>query len=242
VSTFARSTLALLLAGLSGGALMAHTRAADAAAAPNAADSRTAALITRAEAEIGDAVPIVERLRADPAVGGLLDRAKAILIVPHFAKGAFLIGGQRGAAVLIARHDGGWTDPAFYSVHGMSLGLQAGAASGALAMLLMSDKALTAFRNNDNTWAVNGRTGLTVIRASEHAPDRVNDSDVIVWRESKGLFGGLAVDALDVTPDDAENHAFYHSPVAPLQILIGAASNRAAEPLRAALLTRVAAD
>ncbi len=162
--------------------------------------------------------------------------------MPHASRAALLIGAQHGDGVLMARHGGGWTDPAFYSVHGMSLGVQAGAASGSLVMLIMSDKALTAFRSNDNTWTVNGRGGLTVVRAIEEDRDRFGNSDVIVWSESKGFYGGLALHALDVTPDDPLNHAFYRSPVAPLQILIGAVSNPAAASLHAALLTRVAAD
>ncbi len=212
-----------------------------AAAGSTQVDPRTAALITRAEDELGAALPVAEQLQKDSGLAELLQRARGILIVPRLTRGAFLIGGQRGAGVLLARHEGRWSDPAFYSVHGMSLGLQAGAGHGALAMFLMSDKAVRAFRSNDNTWSVSGRSGLTVVRDSAEARERLAGSDVIVWTESAGLYGGFALTAVDVTPDDELNHAFYASPVAPLQILIGAASNPRAAPLKEALLTRVAA-
>jgi SH3 domain-containing YSC84-like protein 1 len=198
-------------------------------------------LIEQAQAQVADAAALVRRMRGDAELALRLQQARAVLLVPRFAKGALLVGGAKGAGVLIAREQAGWSDPAFYSVHGMSIGLQAGGARGALAMLLMSDKALETFRSNDHTWTLNGGAGLTIASFTDR-PLRQVEPDVIVWSEVTGLFAGLAVNALGVTPNDAQNQAYYQSPVAPLQILIGAASNPRAAALREALDTRLAAE
>jgi lipid-binding SYLF domain-containing protein len=107
--------------------------------------------------------------------------------------------------------------------------------SGPIAMLLMSDKAVDNFRDSSSTWSMGGRAGLTMANYSEQKQHPTDKLDVIVWSGVKGLFGGAAFSATDVTPDESADHAYYHSPVAPLQILVGAVTNPKAEPLRVAL-------
>src|SRR5882724_4891836 len=52
----------------------------------------------------------------------VLRRAKAVLIVPELSKGGFVVGGQGGDGVLMAKQpDGGWGAPAFYSLGGATL-------------------------------------------------------------------------------------------------------------------------
>src|SRR5947209_8073004 len=53
-------------------------------------------------------------------------QARAVMIVPKLLKGGFIVGGEGGEGVLLARERGGWSDPAFYSIGAASLGLQAG--------------------------------------------------------------------------------------------------------------------
>jgi len=212
-----------------------------ASAAEDEPDPQDARLIERAQLQVADAAALVERMRADAALAQYLQHARAILLVPRFAKGALLLGAAKGGGVLIARRQGRWSDPAFYALHGISIGLQAGGAHGALAMLLMSDKALEAFRSNDHTWTLHAGGGLTIASFNGQPLQQV-EPDVIVWSDVRGLFAGLAFNALGVTPNDAQNQAYYQSPVAPLQILIGAASNPQAAVLRDAFDPRLAAQ
>lgn len=59
---------------------------------------------------------------------------------PDYAKGAFGLGGDGGAGVLLARRDRGWRPPAFFNVGGISIGAQAGFEAGDLVMVLTSDR------------------------------------------------------------------------------------------------------
>ncbi len=205
-------------------------------------DPRQSAAADAAQRHVDDAVQAVQRMKHDSRVASLLDQAKGVLIVPRYSEGAAIIGGHGGIGVLLARHDGTWTDPVFYRVGGASIGLQAGGARGPIAMLLMSEKAVDRFRDSPSSWSLGSRAGLTVARFSDQMQRPTNKLDVILWSGVKGLFGGASFSATDITPDESADHAYYHSPVEPLQILVGAVSNPSAQPLRSALDSHVAQD
>lgn len=216
-----------------------RARAQDSTAPEDPAASHQAAAAATAQRLVDGAVQAVERMKQDQRSTSLLEQAKGVLIVPRYKEGAAIIGGHGGVGVLLARRKNAWTDPAFYRMGGISIGLQAGGASGPVVMLLMSDKAVEKFRDNLSTWSLGGKAGLTVANFSDQNQHPTNSLDVIVWSGVRGLFGGAAFSATDVTPDTSADHAYYRSPVAPLQILVGAVSNPDAEALRSALGTPV---
>ena len=92
------------------------------------------------------AARVVAPMRHDPNFtysGDLLRRAKALMIVPELTKGGLIIGGQGGAAVLVVRRpDGKWSDPAFYSLGGGTIGFQAGVQQAQTVFFIMTDRAL----------------------------------------------------------------------------------------------------
>src|SRR5271154_670875 len=72
----------------------------------------------------------LQNMLADSQYPGLLDlatRAKAIIIAPNILQAAFFFGGRGGNAVMLARDaQGKWSPPAFYTIGGLSWGLQFG--------------------------------------------------------------------------------------------------------------------
>ena len=101
---------------------------------------------------IDKAARVVAPMRRDPNFtysGSLLARAKAVLIVPELSKGGLIVGGQGGGAVLVVRKpDGSWSDPAFYSIGGGTLGLQAGFQQSQTVFFIMTDRARDQWINN----------------------------------------------------------------------------------------------
>src|SRR5580704_13759007 len=83
----------------------------------------------------------LQSMLADSQYPGLLDlatRAKAIIIAPNILQAAFFFGGRGGNAVMLARDaDGKWSDPAFYTIGGLSWGLQIGGQSSELVVTVM---------------------------------------------------------------------------------------------------------
>ena len=82
------------------------------------------------QALVDRSLQTIEDLRHDKAFGNarqLMHHARAVLIVPRLFKGGFIVGGEGGNGVLLARGPGGsWSDPAFYGLGSASFGLQAG--------------------------------------------------------------------------------------------------------------------
>jgi lipid-binding SYLF domain-containing protein len=99
-------------------------------------------------------------------------------------------------------------------------------------MLLMSDKAVDAFENKPSTWSLNAGAALTTTSYSRQTSESGTLSDVIVWSDMKGLFGGAAVGASKVNRDTTANQVYYNNKdVTVQQILSGAVTNPQAKGL-----------
>ncbi len=194
-----------------------------------------------AQDRVNRAVKVVDEMKQDPHLARLLEQAHGVFVIPHFGQGAFIVGGEGGGGVVLARHGAKWSDPAFFAVGGASIGAQAGGSGGAVAMLLMTPRALEKFETSTGKWSLRAGGGLTVVNYSETLRGKAAArGDVIVWSNQKGLYGGLTASATDVTPESRLDHSYYRQEVGPRDILTGSASNANADPLRDALLTHVA--
>lgn len=196
-----------------------------------------------AQDRVNDAVSLVQQMKQDPSLAAVLQQAKGIFIVPHYGKGGFIVGGQGGGGVVLVRHDSNWSSPAFYSIAGGSIGAQAGGEGGAIAMILMSQRAVDRFENSTNGWTLSGAAGLTVVNWSgkTQANTEYNGrNDVILWTNTAGLYGGLTVGVKHISPDNGMDRAYYQRPVSSAGILAGNVSSPNADTLRDALASRVA--
>lgn len=80
-----------------------------------------------------------------------MQQAKGVFIVPTYGRVALGVGGSGGAGVLLVkRDDGTWSDPAFYNIGGISVGVQAGAEGGPIAMVLNNEKGVSRFMQKNN--------------------------------------------------------------------------------------------
>lgn len=193
-----------------------------------------------AQDRVSDAVSLVRQMQQDPGLAAVLERAKGIFIIPHYGKGGFIVGGEGGGGVVLARNGGEWSSPAFYNLGGASIGAQAGGEGGAIAMILMSQKAVDRFANSSQDWSLNGNAGLTVVTWSGKGQANTGRGDVILWSNTQGLYGGLTGSLTHIGPDTKLDRAYYQRPVTSSAILAGEVRSRNADPLREALASRMA--
>lgn len=171
------------------------------------------------------AASTLNTLKAEDSGKRLLDRASGVLLVPDYVRVAAGVGFQRGDGVLIARHDGGWSDPVFYDVDGYSVGLELGAEGGSIALVLVGDKALDKFAKND-TFSMNATSDLTLFDYSELLEGEPNEDDgVVFWSDTKGMFVGATFRATDVSLDEDENEEYYGREVTAAEVLRGKVSD-----------------
>jgi lipid-binding SYLF domain-containing protein len=144
-------------------------------------------------------------------------KAKAILISPDILQAGFVVGGSSGKAVLLAKSDKGWSDPAFYRVSTGSVGLQAGAQSSEMVGLVMNEKALNSLLSS--SVKLGGDMSFAVGPTGSGAGSEVT-ADMVVYVRSKGLYGGLNLTGTAITISDDTNKAYYGQAVTPVDILV----------------------
>lgn len=204
------------------------------AAPARAASSDEQELVDKARLTLDD----VKRDKEFGTTTQLLKRAKAVFIVPSLFKGGFFVGGEGGTGVLLARRaDGGWSDPAFYTLASASFGLQIGAETSELVLIVLTDKAKQAFMADE--FKVGIEAGLAVVTlgaAAEAATTSNLGADIVVWASSTGAYAGLTLNGSVIKPRDSYNEAYYGKAESPADIVIrGAVRKPAAEPLRKTL-------
>jgi lipid-binding SYLF domain-containing protein len=164
--------------------------------------------------------------------------AKALLIVPSLIKGGFFIGGEGGSGVLIARSpEGGWSNPAFYTLGAGSLGLQFGGQVGEVVFTIMTQNGLKAVLTNQMKLGVDASVAVGPLGKGVEASTTTNfNSDVYQFAKTEGLFGGGALEGALIYKRDDWNRGFYGRPVTPQQIVLAnEVANPKADPLRQAL-------
>lgn len=195
----------------------------------------------RAQDRVDDSAHLIHQMKQDPNLYQLLSEARGVFIIPNYGKAGFIVGGQGGGGVVLAKRDDGWTDPAFFDIGGASIGYQAGATGGSIVMMLMTRRAVDQFEHSRGKWSLHAGASLTVVRYSGNAQATTRGhSDIIVWTDTGGLYGGLTAGVTDITPDNRLDRDYYHNDVTPHMILTGMVVTHRANDLRDALATRVA--
>jgi lipid-binding SYLF domain-containing protein len=137
--------------------------------------------------------------------------AKCVAVVPHMVKGAFIFGGKRGRGVATCRLPNGmWSAPALFVITGGSWGLQAGAESIDLVMMVMTDEGMRHLLENKFQIGadVSGAAG-PVGRHASAGVDWKLDTQILTYSRSKGLFAGINLDGSWIEHDTDSTVALY---------------------------------
>lgn len=193
-----------------------------------------------AQDTLNKATATVRKMENDRDLRQQIAQAKGVFVVPHFGRAALGVGAQGGEGVMLQRQaNGQWGEPVFYNMGGLSAGLQAGASGGSVAFLLMNQKAVDSFKQ-ENNFSLDANAGLSVIDWSARGQASVGKGDVVAWSDTKGLFGGAAIGVSDIHWDKGETQAFYgqQTNTSPQAILEGTSAVKtapAAQSLKHAL-------
>jgi lipid-binding SYLF domain-containing protein len=145
-----------------------------------------------------------------------LKRAKAVMILRQFRAG-FIIGASGGSGVMLSHNaQGKWSYPAFYGMGSGSIGFQIGAEGSEVALLIMTEKGRDAMLTTD----VKLGGDITVAAGPIGAGAKAATADVLSFSRSKGLYGGVSLEGMVISPRGQLNHAYYGQEVSPLDILV----------------------
>jgi lipid-binding SYLF domain-containing protein len=140
----------------------------------------------------------------------LLDKAEAIAVFPGVIKAGFIVGGRAGDGVISRRVKGGWSAPAFFNLAGGSVGLQIGASSTDFVLLFMNDDALNGLLKDKFEIGGEGSVAAGPVgRSTSATTDALLRAQIISYSRSKGLFAGLELKGVVISPDNNNNLAVY---------------------------------
>src|SRR3954453_2230917 len=168
----------------------------------------------------------------------LLDKANGIIIVPGLKRAGFVVGGQYGKGVFVARlPQGGWSAPSTIRIEGGSFGLQIGAGETDLVMLAMNEDAVkqlmkVGVKIGGDVMAAAGPIG----REAEAATTPIPSAGLLAYSRARGVFAGATINGTTLRSDDGDNTAIYGQRVEQSAILTGKVKpTEAAQPLLTAL-------
>jgi lipid-binding SYLF domain-containing protein len=165
---------------------------------------------------IEDAIHIVEKRQgsADPIPAEILQNAKAVAVCT-ILKGGIGIGGQGGEGIIMIRHLGGgapvWRAPSAFNISGASVGFQLGFSSISYIIVLNSERAIGQFVGSGKVKLDATATGTAGddTGVESESTRQLERRDVLVYRESGGLFGGATLGGSSVEVKTEINQQAY---------------------------------
>jgi lipid-binding SYLF domain-containing protein len=141
----------------------------------------------------------------------LLEVTEGIIIVPKLINGGFVLAAKRGKGIAMVKlQDGTWSNPAFVTITGGSVGLQAGVQSVDLVLIFKSRSTL--MHIGKGSFTIGGDISATagpVGRNSTASTDYKMEAEVYSYSRSKGLFAGISLSGSAIAIDGKSNEAFY---------------------------------
>lgn len=143
-------------------------------------------------------------------VKNLFGGAKAVIIAPDFTSGAFVVGIEHGAGVLLARHEAAWSDPVFVNLSQTSVGVQAGAKESELVMLVLTRSATDKLVSGASRVGGTGGFALGNLGVGGSGGGGISGGmETLTVSTSEGLSLGGGIADIELALDDELNAAAY---------------------------------
>jgi lipid-binding SYLF domain-containing protein len=173
-------------------------------------------------------------------VKAVLRRARAVMVFPRVFRGGFILGGEGGLGVLLARDGAGnWSSPAFYLLASGSIGLQIGVSDSQVMLFIMSERALNALMESQFKVGADASIAIATIGGGiEGATTAALRADIVSVARSRGLYAGMSLEGSYIARRNEDNAAYFGRSVTPQEIVLRMeVHNPGADNLRAALAT-----
>lgn len=183
---------------------------------------------------VGASESVLKRFGAHPdmtSFRGLIKQSKAVFVVPNMLRAGFVFGGSGGSGALLSRDNktGAWSYPIFYTMGSVSFGLQAGADSSEIVMVVMTDRGMDSLLSSSFKLGADASVAAGPVGAGAKAAT----ADILAYTMSKGLYGGASIEGAVIKTRDEWNSSYYGKTVSPADVIVRhAATNPNADGLR----------
>lgn len=163
--------------------------------------AETEEVLDRAAMSLKEALDVKKRIPK-----AVIDNAAGIAIFPDVTKAGFIAGGRYGNGVLMLNQKNGWNGPVFINLVGASVGAQIGVEQADLFMVFNNQEAVNDLADGDLT------LGAETSVAAGTWGNKIGtstDTDVLVYKRTKGLFAGVSLSGAVIDVDEDSNMAYY---------------------------------
>jgi lipid-binding SYLF domain-containing protein len=168
----------------------------------------------------------LEEIMATPDRGipqSILAGASCVVVVPHYKKGAFIIGAQYGQGVATCRTGHGWSAPVFVRLEGGSYGFQIGGQSTDLVLVAMNQGGLHHMLNSKFKLGADASVAAGPVgRNAQASTDASLHAEFLTYSRSRGVFAGLALDGTVLSQNGDDTRTEYGADIPFQQIISGA--------------------
>jgi lipid-binding SYLF domain-containing protein len=174
---------------------------------------------------LNSAREVIDEVMSVPDKGipqSILAGAACVVVVPHYKKGAFVIGAQYGQGVATCRTPRGWSAPVFVKLEGGSFGWQIGGQSTDLILVAMNQDGLQHMLHNKFKIGADAAASAGPVgRNAQAGTDWKLNAEFLTYSRSKGLFAGLDLDGTVLSQNDDDTRVEYGSDVQFASVLKG---------------------
>lgn len=140
----------------------------------------------------------------------ILAGAACVVVIPHYKKGALVIGAQYGQGVATCRTEHGWSAPAFVQLTGGSFGWQIGGQSTDLILVAMNKNGLDHMLHNKFKIGADAAASAGPVgRNAQAGTDWKMNAEFLTYSRSKGLFAGLDLDGTVLSQNEDDTRTIY---------------------------------
>jgi SH3 domain-containing YSC84-like protein 1 len=150
----------------------------------------------------------------------LLAKAECVAVFPSVIKAGFIVGGRGGRGVASCRTATGWSAPAYFNLGGGSFGLQIGAEATDFVLLFMNRDGLDSLLSNKFTLGADASVAAGPVgRAAGADTDAVMKAKILSYSRSRGLFAGVELKGVVITPDEGDMRDVYGKEITAKEVL-----------------------
>ena len=170
-----------------------------------------------------------------------LSKCRAVLIFPEVYEGGFIFGAKGGNGILLIKKGEELTGPFFYSLGGLSFGLQAGAKSGRVVMTVMTHRGLKSILKERVKLGVDVDAVVVEGGVGYSAESTLRLADIYSFSDNKGLFLGTSIEGSYLQPRNDFNKIIHKKELRADDILRAEQPNEKVNDLKK-IISRITKD
>ena len=190
-----------------------------------AAVTLSAAVSDTLKSRIDESATVLNEIHAAPDKDipqELWDRATCVIVIPSVKKAAFIFGGEYGKGLMSCRKAGVWSAPVFMQLQKGSWGLQIGAQSIDLVLLVMNEGGVEKLLQDKVTLGAEASVAAGPVgRDARASTDIQLKSEILSYSRTQGLFAGVDISGGVVQRDKDDNVDMYGPSVSSREVLSG---------------------